>query len=167
MPPIFVSVLSLAFLFGAPIKENENPNSGLNAAQSTESNVTEISDEFRQDALKLLDLNKELAKRFRIVQASFVKLTQRIPGVKQEFWTECQNLMDRKELANQLVEVYAKYYTHQDVKDLIAFYESPLGKKLMSKGVLVESDSNRKANSYGAKIGIEIREKLADAGYIE
>lgn len=33
-------------------------------------------------------------------------------------------------LKEQIVHVYDKYYTHQDVRELLAFYQSPIGKKL-------------------------------------
>jgi hypothetical protein len=42
-------------------------------------------------------------------------------------------------LYEKLAEVYMEIYTHQDIKDLIAFYNSPIGKKMSSNtGLIME-----------------------------
>ncbi len=34
-------------------------------------------------------------------------------------------------LVQELIQIYSKYYSHQDIKDLLKFYRSDLGKKLI------------------------------------
>src|SRR4029453_9225429 len=38
----------------------------------------------------------------------------------------------RAELEQQIVRVYAQYFTEQELKDAVAFYKTPLGKKLIT-----------------------------------
>ncbi len=45
---------------------------------------------------------------------------------------------EMKELSNKLnnellVTIYDKYFTHEEIKDIILFYESPIGKKMLEK----------------------------------
>lgn len=60
-------------------------------------------------------------------------------GAKEKFNSTMDALMDEaKELSNkvvsvELVNIYEKHFTHEEIKDLITFYESPTGKKILEK----------------------------------
>lgn len=60
-------------------------------------------------------------------------------SAKEKFDSTMDAMMDEvKELSNKLVNVelvniYDKHFTHEEIKDLIKFYESPTGKKILEK----------------------------------
>jgi hypothetical protein len=52
--------------------------------------------------------------------------------VREVFTTEFSAAFSGPEVKDKLVALYAKYFTHAEVKGLIAFYESELGRKTIS-----------------------------------
>lgn len=56
-------------------------------------------------------------------------------------------------LSKKLIGIYAKYYTHQDIKDLLEFYQTDLGKKLISTMPAVMQESMMAGQSWGNSLG--------------
>ena len=52
--------------------------------------------------------------------------------VREVFNTEFTKGLTSPEVIDKQVAIYAKYYTHADIKGLIAFYESDLGRKAIA-----------------------------------
>lgn len=50
-----------------------------------------------------------------------------------EVVSEEAKLMSKKLLKEEMLPLYDKHFTHQEIKDLIWFYESPTGKKILEK----------------------------------
>ena len=44
-------------------------------------------------------------------------------------------------LIKQLIPIYKKHFTKEEVKAIVAFYESPIGKKLASQTPLISVES--------------------------
>ena len=44
-------------------------------------------------------------------------------------------------LKDDLIKIYCKYYTDEDIKGLIAFYKTPLGKKVLKQTPQIASES--------------------------
>ncbi|MCR4337713.1 MAG: DUF2059 domain-containing protein [Candidatus Omnitrophica bacterium] len=98
-----------------------------------------ISEEKKKLIRRLLDANgaKEGIRRI------FLKIVSEAP---EENRTELKQLLNVEELVEQLIPIYADYYTDAELKELIAFYSSATGQKvlkltpaLMQKGVEVTS----------------------------
>jgi len=63
-----------------------------------------------------------------------------------------------KRLVNEeMVNIYDKHFTHEEIKDLIQFYESPTGKKLLEKNPEISKDL---MNSMMTKYMPEFKERL-------
>lgn len=111
--------------------------------------ITFIMSTIAQD--KITDI-KYLLKLVNSEQVSDAMINSMIPVLKQQASEKIQensakekfnSLMDTliievKELSNKLVNVelvniYGKHFTHEEIKDLIKFYKSPTGKKLLEK----------------------------------
>jgi len=67
-----------------------------------------------------------------------------------------------------MMPVYNKYYTGQDIKDLITFYASPVGQKVIASmpGLVQESMAigNRWGNMLGPQIEARIKDRLKKQG---
>ena len=70
------------------------------------------------------------------------------------------------DLINELVPIYDRYFTESEIKDLIKFYESPVGKKMVLNQPLILKDSMTVGQNWGMKIGQEIVEDLQKEGYL-
>jgi hypothetical protein len=52
--------------------------------------------------------------------------------------------------------VYNKYYTHDEIKQLITFYKSPLGKRLVEVTPLLTQETMVIGQKWGEKLGQDI-----------
>lgn len=64
------------------------------------------------------------------------------------------------ELSGQVAKIYAEHFTEQELKDLLAFYKSSLGKKLLTEQPKVADASLRFAQDWANKLSDEVVEKM-------
>lgn len=84
--------------------------------------------------------------------------------IPDEFWTEFAKEAESsyKDLESQIGEVYKKHFTSAEIKQLIAFYESPIGKKYVEKQPLVLTDSYQLGSEWGRKLGEKVVAKIKE-----
>lgn len=70
------------------------------------------------------------------------------------------------QLINMILPVYQKHLTEADLKGIIAFYETPVGKKYAEKTLLITQESMLAGQEWGKKIGEKVTDKLRDKGYL-
>ena len=63
-------------------------------------------------------------------------------------------------LMARLVPVYAKYFTHDEVRALLAFYESEIGKKTLAVIPLALQEGAKTGQIWANELGPEIRAEL-------
>jgi hypothetical protein len=72
------------------------------------------------------------------------------------------------ELVNDVARNYATYFTEQELKDVLAFYKSPAGKKLISEQPKVVDASMKFAQDWANKLSDQViaqmREELKKRG---
>ncbi len=93
---------------------------------------------------------------------SFKKSFQEVP---HEFWVEFMSEVNENELMDLCIPVYDKYFTHDDIKALINFYESPAGKKLTSVLPQVTRELITAGQEWGKHLGQKAIKKLKNRGY--
>ena len=57
------------------------------------------------------------------------------------------------------IDFYSSKYTHEEIKQMLAFYETPTGKKFANDLLLLSSNSFPKGNEWGKKLE-DIKKKL-------
>ncbi|MGH8115611.1 MAG: DUF2059 domain-containing protein, partial [Rhodanobacteraceae bacterium] len=60
------------------------------------------------------------------------------------------------QLISNLVPVFAKYYTDQDVRGMIAFYKTPLGKKVIATNPKIAQAGLQIGESWGRALAPEL-----------
>jgi len=65
--------------------------------------------------------------------------------------------LSKKLVNEEMVNIYDKHFTHEEIKDLVQFYESPTGKKLLEKNPEITKDL---MNSMMTKYMPEFQERL-------
>jgi hypothetical protein len=63
--------------------------------------------------------------------------------------------------------VYNKYYSQEEIKQLIVFYESPLGRKVIEVTPLATQETMLIGQEWGEKLGQDIVDELLKEGYID
>jgi hypothetical protein len=103
------------------------------------------------------NLGKQVATQ---LIASFQKA---IPDVPASFWEEFAKEIDANELVELIVPIYDRHFSHDEVKAIIAFYESPAGRKLVSKLPEITQDSMGVGQAWGQKLGARVQARLRAA----
>ena len=69
------------------------------------------------------------------------------------FFEKFKSKIDSNQLIAMIIPIYDKYYTHAEIKSLIQFYESPLGKKVATSMPKVMAESQAAGGQWGQQIG--------------
>lgn len=82
------------------------------------------------------------------------------PDVPAEFWDRFSKKMDTAALIDLLIPVYDRYYSKEDLDDLIGFYRSALGQKLLTTLPNVMRESMAIGQEWGKKKGEEVQHEI-------
>ena len=66
----------------------------------------------------------------------------------------------RAELQQELIKLYTQFFTEQELKDAVAFYKTPLGKKLLSEEPKIAESSMKVADDWSQKFAAEAMIKM-------
>lgn len=88
-----------------------------------------------------------------------------LPDVPTEFWLDFRNEVKADDLLDMMVPIYDKYYTHDDIRELIKFYESPVGKKMVETMPLLLQESMQAGQEWGRALSEKMLQKLKEKGY--
>jgi hypothetical protein len=66
------------------------------------------------------------------------------------------------EITNEVAKEYATHFTEQELKDILAFYQSAAGKKMLQQQPVVVNNSMRFAQDWANKLSTEVTAKMRD-----
>lgn len=76
------------------------------------------------------------------------------------FWDGFRAEIDSEELIRMTIPIYDKHLTHEEIKGLIAFYQTPLGAKLIEKLPAIAQDSMAVGMKWGGEIAQKAMAKM-------
>ena len=86
-----------------------------------------------------------------------------IKKLRQEFRAEIKrNVQDPGGLLDYIISIYNSHFTHQEIRDWLLFYESPLGKKINSTMPSVMEESNLAYQQWNRNINPVLYEWLKE-----
>ena len=88
-----------------------------------------------------------------------------LPSVPDTFWTEFRSEIHEGDLVDLCVPIYDKHFSEEDLLGLVAFYETPLGKRLLAAQPQVMQESLEAGQIWGRAIGQRAIERLKQKGY--
>lgn len=152
----------------------------LCAAQSKPANqphaATSLSAK-HQDTEKLMDLvgtRRILRDLFdQDIDAQIAAMHRARPDVPDQFWQDFTEEFKRQaspdELMKAILPIYDKHFTHQEIRQLIAFYQSPLGRKISTTLPEIQRESVEAGRAWGENLGDrmhkELQQRLTEKGY--
>lgn len=88
------------------------------------------------------------------------------PRVPKEFWEEfaARARKEAPRFLDMLIPVYDAQFTTPQLEELVAFYQSPLGRHLVEVQPLLAVQSMQAGQQWGAQLGAQIAEDLARRG---
>ncbi len=123
---------------------------------------------FENDIVRLLRLNGSSASfdvAFDQITSQFMMMK---PSIPDSVWTSLRKEVFDPEVENlfqKMVPVYKKHFTHEEVKGLIAFFESPLGKTYTGNNELVTKEMVPVSQTWGMGLGQKINDYLTKKGF--
>jgi hypothetical protein len=153
-----------------PQAASANPAAQQKAAPAAQ---TKIDPAKETDIRKLLDITgaKTLATQTMDAMLKSIKplLAGNLPpGEYREklielFFEKFHSKTDPQLLVDLVVPIYDKHLSHEEVKALIQFYETPIGKKTLSALPAIANESREAGEKWGAAVGQDcMREVLAE-----
>ena len=127
----------------------------------------EINTEKEKDILKLLEITNTKDLCIQIFDMIIPQFSQLAPGVPQNFWDLFRQKIDVDDFINLYIPVYDKHFSHEDIRELIQFYESPIGKRFVEKTPSITQDSMAIGQEWGMRLGQKIMQELKKSGYLD
>lgn len=88
-------------------------------------------------------------------------------NVDPQFWDEFSNQIKSEDLVNLIVPIYDKYYTEDDIDQLISFYKTPIGKKVIETLPAISQESMQAGQTWGRELAQKVMRQLKEKGYIK
>ena len=83
-------------------------------------------------------------------------------GSDKKFWEGFRAEIDTEELIRMTIPIYDKHLTHEEIRGLIAFYQTPLGAKLIEKLPAIAQDSMLVGMKWGEEVAERAMAKLEE-----
>jgi hypothetical protein len=119
------------------------------------------------DILKLLRISGTAKLSEQMVAAMIPNFKQLVPDIPDVFWDRFMAKLNVDELLYSCIPAYDKYYTHDEIKQLIIFYESPIGKKTVEVTPLLLQETMAVGEKWGEKLGQDVVRELMKEGYLK
>ena len=88
------------------------------------------------------------------------EMQKMIPDAPPAYWVEFRKKTNINALIDQLLPIYDKYYSKEDVKGLIQFYQTPLGQKVISVIPAISRESYVVGSAWGQAKAQEVINEL-------
>lgn len=156
MPRSFARLAALfvaTMLFWAPALA-QSPNAGAEAAARELVDTIKLADQFKV----------MLPVIFRQMKPAIV---QNRPEVDRDFDALAPKLLDSMsarvdELQSAVVLIYASNFTEAELRDLIAFYRSPTGQKLLQKTPFVTQQTMIAGQKFGQSAAADLQKQMRE-----
>lgn len=139
------------------------------ASHEGNSNRTTAARSKQDDIRKLLYVTGADKLGEQILDQMLTSLRSSMKQVPESVWEEIIGEFKTAFAGRKIVElnvpIYSKYYTHDEIRQLISFYESPLGQKVTSVTPLVFKEAYEVGAQYGRGVMRDVQEKLRSKGY--
>ena len=114
----------------------------------------------QKDIRKLLKITGSGELGQQVMTQMMANFKKTMPQVPDKFWSDFMKEVRTDELVDLIVPVYDRNLTHDDVKELIRFYETPTGKKFVSVLPKITQESMVVGEKWGRDLGMRVMAKL-------
>jgi hypothetical protein len=88
------------------------------------------------------------------------EMQKALPDIPAEFWQGIRKKIKTDGFTERLLPIYDKYYSKEDVKGLVAFYQTSLGQKVVSTTPGISSESQAVGSAWGKEIAQQVIDDL-------
>lgn len=117
---------------------------------------------------KMFEVNGSKASIQVIFDQMFQMQRQHSTYIDAEVWDEFEKEFKKysmDDLFEMLVPVYQKYLTREELEEIIAFYETPVGRKFAENTPALTQETMQVGQKWGMQIGEKIDSSMIEKGY--
>lgn len=118
---------------------------------------------------KMLEVSKSMDAMKQLAPQIVTMVKQQAPEAPQEFWNDLEKTMVvmYDQIIKAMIPIYQKYLTLNDIQGIIAFYETPVGKKLAESNTKIAVESMPIAQQIAMQTMQQLMESAKTKGYIK
>lgn len=98
------------------------------------------------------------------MEQMIARFRQERPSVPADFWDRFLARVHTGELVDLIVPIYARHFTRAEIEELLAFYRTPLGQKLVAKQPAIIHESTMAGYEWGRRLGERAAAELESQG---
>jgi uncharacterized protein len=170
---IFVAILALLLAGVTCAAAQSNASSAATQPAAKQASQDRIDPAKEADIRRLLDLvgtkalitnmMESMIGNIKPMMANSLPTGEYRAKLVDLFFEKFRAKADVQHLLNLAVSGYDKKFTHEEIKGLIKFYETPLGQKVISVQPQLVADMSAAGRAWGEKLGREcMQEVLAE-----
>ena len=122
-----------------------------------------------RDVRRLIELVGVVEKELASIDVVMEMLKKQMPTVPAKVWPEVRaefvKTFSREAIITGYIPIYSSHFNANEVRQLIAFYSSPVGKKLVSEMPLIEAEAFLQGIERGQEMSERLRGLLKAKGY--
>ena len=127
---------------------------------TTSQSTAQIDPAKRADIIKMLKLAGSDKLAVQVINNMVASQRLANPNVPAQFWSDFVSEVDPNELLEISVPSWNKHFSHNEIKELIVFYQSPIGKKLTATQPKLVQESMVAGQQWGLRLGQKIADGL-------
>ncbi|NLT51459.1 MAG: DUF2059 domain-containing protein [Ignavibacteria bacterium] len=116
-------------------------------------------------ARELMIVSKSADMGIQMIDQLIEMQKQQHPSVGDEVWSSIRSEFNSDELINILIPIYVKNFTLAEMNEIIAFYKSPIGQKVINKMPAVMQEAMQEGQKWGVVVLNKINARLKEKGY--
>ncbi|MBO4332597.1 MAG: DUF2059 domain-containing protein [Paludibacteraceae bacterium] len=132
-------------------------------------NAQTADDEYRSLVKEYLQLTNTDKVMERIIPTMFESLKKMAPEVPDEWWQKAEVKMQENfktdKISSGIADIYVKYLSKEELKDIVAFYKTPSGRKIAENSPAIHQDCMMWGQKLGMEVASEILKDLKESGY--
>lgn len=98
----------------------------------------------------------------QMAHSLFIEYANMYPEVPAVFWENVKSKIKADDLIALIIPIYEKHYTEGDLDEMIRFYKTTTGQKIISTLPLIMEESMKVGEKWGEKIAKDVYKELID-----
>lgn len=128
----------------------------------------QINKEYSEALKNMFEVSGAKESYQSAIKQMFKIFKQQYSNIESDVWNELEKEFSNtsiNDLTEMLVPAYSKYMTIKDLRELIKFYKTPVGRKFAKSTPLIMQESMQIGQQWGIKIGQDFEKKIKEKGY--
>lgn len=131
-----------------------------------QNNTVEIDNEKKNDIIQLLIISGTADFAFAVIDDVIHNYKQYFTQVAPDYWEKFKSSTNVKPFLDSIIDIYYSRFDKEEIKELIKFFDSPVGRKWTIELTNMNEEVMTQANIFGQQVFNSLNQKLIDDGYI-